>query len=456
MLFWVVLSAVFASLPRQAPEQHVVGEVVRFQRGDKTLVNGFVRVPHRMLSRVTQGAGSFAAYRVDFRVADAQGTVLATDAWSRRVPWTSAPVAGAQSVEPFAFAVAPGTYTVSIAVQDSASGVRETVELPVTGFAGRTPASDLLLAYGIRQGGAGDTLAGAGEVRKGNLFIESAPDLALTPIQAALWYYCEVYRDSAASVPWVLRVIGANGRAIVTSPPTTTAVAAGGGRIAASVDLAGLPPGGYTLALTIGAGSDTVTRAAPFRMGGFEAERAVAAAADGAASADDMFTGASEAQLDSLFGPLVYLAKNEDLVPYSGLTVEGKRRFLRDFWRRMDPTPATRENELQVRYYQRIADANRRFRESGVGQVPGWRTDRGRIFIRRGEPDDVLRMPQSGPDKPWEAWKYTKERVLKYVFLDMTRLGNYSLVYTDDKEERSPMDWNTMLSSDAVAEILRF
>jgi GWxTD domain-containing protein len=169
-----------------------------------------------------------------------------------------------------------------------------------------------------------------------------------------------------------------------------------------------------------------------------------------------MFTGASEAQLDSLFGPLVYLAKNEDLVPYSGLTVEGKRRFLRDFWRRMDPTPATRENELQVRYYQRIADANRRFRESGVGQVPGWRTDRGRIFIRRGEPDDVLRMPQSGPDKPWEAWKYTKERVLKYVFLDMTRLGNYSLVYTDDKEERSPMDWNTMLSSDAVAEILRF
>ncbi|HUL01977.1 MAG TPA: GWxTD domain-containing protein [Gemmatimonadales bacterium] len=455
MLLWMVLSAVFASLPRQAPDEHVVGDVVRFLRGDRTLVNGFVRVPHRMLTRVTQGPGSFAAYRVDFRVMDAQGTVLATDAWSRRVPWSSGAVAGAQSVEPFAFAVAPGSYTVSIAVQDSASGMREAVELPLTGFAARPQASDLLLAYGIRTGRTGDTLTGAGEVRKGNLFIESAPDLALTPTHAALWYYCEVYRDSAGTVPWMLRVVGSDGHAIVASPTTTTAIAAGGGPIAASIDLGGLPPGTYTLALTLGSGGDTVTREAPFRMGGFETERAVAAAAEGA-PADDMFSQATEATLDSLFGPLVYLSKQEELSPYEGLTVDGKRRFLREFWHRRDPTAGTPENELQTRFYARIADANRRFRESGAAQVPGWRTDRGRVFMQRGDPDDVLRKPQSGPDRPWEAWKYTKERITKFVFLDLTRLGNYSLIYSDDKEERSPMDWTTMLSSDAIAEIQRF
>jgi GWxTD domain-containing protein len=144
------------------------------------------------------------------------------------------------------------------------------------------------------------------------------------------------------------------------------------------------------------------------------------------------------------------------LAPYSGLTVDGKRRFLRQFWAKRDLTPGTWQNELQTRFYARIADANRRFRESGTAQVPGWRTDRGRIFIVHGEPDDVLRRPQSGPDRPWEAWKYTQDRVTKYVFLDLTRLGNYALIFADDKEERSPSDWNTMLSSDAVDEILRF
>ena len=455
MLFWAVLSGVLAGLLPQAPDSRVVGEVVRFLRGDRTLVNGFVRVPYRMLSLVTQGPGSFASYHVDFRVTDEHGTVLATDGWSRRVAWSRAPVAGAQSVEPFAFAVAPGTYTVSIVVQDSGSGMRDAIDLQVAGFAARPQASDLLLAYGIRRATGGDTLTGAGEVRKGNLFIESAPDLALTPTRAVLWYYCEVYRDSAGSVPWAVRVVGADGRVVVASQPTTSTIAAGGGLIAASVDLAGLPPGAYTLALAVGAGNDTVTRGAPFRMGGFETEHAVAAAAMGAPPAEDMFTQATEVTLDSLFEPLTYLAQQEELRPYPGLTVDGKRRFLREFWLRRDPTPGTWENELQTNFYLRIADANRRFREGGAGAAPGWHTDRGRVFIRHGEPDDILRMPQTGPDRPWEAWKY-KEHNTKFVFLDLTRLGNYSLIYSSDREERSPADWSTLLSSEAIAEILRF
>jgi GWxTD domain-containing protein len=457
LLFWAVLSVVFAGLAQQAPEDRLVGDVVRFLRGDRTLVNGFVRVPHRMLSLVTQGPGRFAAYRVDFRVTDEQGTVLATDAWSRRVAWGNAPMPGAQSVEPFAFAVTPGSYTVSIAVQDSASGFRQTVNLPLTGFGSRPRASDLLLAYGIRRVTGSDTLTGAGEVRKGGLFIESAPDLTLTPNRAVLWYYCEVYSDSAASIPWEVRVLGSDGRVVVASQPTRTAVAAGGGTIAASIDLGGLPPGSYTLALALGAGgADTATRGAPFRMGGFETEQAVTAATQSAPPGDDMFTEVGEATLDSLYEPLVYLASREELKPYEGLTVEGKRRFLREFWRRRDPTPGTWENELQTAFYARIADANRRFREGGAGAVPGWRTDRGRVFIVHGEPDDVLRRPQSGPDRPWEAWKYTKDRITKFVFLDLTRLGNYSLIFTDDKQERSPFDWTTLLSSEAILEIQRF
>jgi GWxTD domain-containing protein len=454
----MLLGVVLAGFPQQpVREDRVVGEVTRFFRGDRTLVNGFVRVPHRMLSGVTLGLGGFAVYRVELRVTDEHGATLARDTWTRRVPLPASATPGAESVEPFTFAVAPGSYDVQIAVQDSGSGTRETLDLPVKGFGARPGASDLLLAYGIRHAGAADTATGAGELRKGELFIASAPDLALTPDRAVLWYYCEVYRDSAGTVPWLVRVLGADGRLLVATPSTRSAVSAGGGRIAASIDLAGLPPGTYALALAIGTGSDTVTRMGTFRMTGFETGRLVAAAGSGEAPPPpDIFSDATEARLDSLFAPLVYIAEQNELQVYSGLTVQGKLRFLREFWRHRDPSPDTPENETEAGFYERIKQANRRFREGGGADVPGWRTDRGRVLIRYGEPDDVRREPQSGPDRPWEAWKYTRERGLKFVFLDLTRLGHYSLIYSNDRLERSPGDWSRLLSSDAVLEISSF
>jgi len=170
----------------------------------------------------------------------------------------------------------------------------------------------------------------------------------------------------------------------------------------------------------------------------------------------DRFSGAAEAQLDSLFAPLLYLAEQRELTIYPGLTVEGKQRFLREFWRRRDPTPGTAANEAEDGFYRRIAEANQRFREGGAARIPGWRTDRGRVFIRYGDPDDVRRDPQTGADRPWEAWKYTKSRELKFVFLDLTRLGNYSLIYSNDRQERNPGDWEQLLSQDAVREIANF
>jgi GWxTD domain-containing protein len=191
-------------------------------------------------------------------------------------------------------------------------------------------------------------------------------------------------------------------------------------------------------------------------MAGFEVEQELAQHARTTAAEADLFSRLPEAELDTLFAPLFYLAKAGELTPYSGLTLEGKRRFLREFWRRHDPTPGTPDNELQSGFYQRIAEANRRFREGGTSQIPGWRTDRGKILILHGEPDEMLRRPSTGPSNPWEAWKYTRPRPLKYVFYDQTRLGNYVLIYTDDRNERSHPNWEQLLGLDAVEEIARF
>lgn len=448
-------AAMQAAPPGSAPRDVAIG-AARSYRGDRTLINGFVRIPHEVLNAVIMGAGGFAEFRLDVGVVDARGSVLATDSWTRRVPWTAMPAGGAASVEMLTFTVDSGTYEIRVTVKDSASGRKVGATLPVRGFASRPRASDLLLAPAIRRATAPDTTAGPGELRKGELLITAGPDVTLSPSRAELFYYCEVYRDSAGEVLWALRVREAGGRPLVTTAVSVAAIGAGGGVITGSIDLAGLPPGSYRVDLTFGSGADTLVQSAPFRMAGFEVEQALAQHAQPSGAASDLFARLSEAELDTLFAPLFYLAQAGELTPYDGLTLEGKRRFVREFWRQRDPTPGTPDNELQVGFYQRIAEANRRFREGGASRIPGWRTDRGRILILHGEPEEIMRRPSTGPANPWEAWRYTRPRPVKYVFYDQTRLGNYTLIYTDDRKERSFPNWERLVGPDAVLDISRF
>ena len=112
------------SPPGGGAADSVLVRAVRFFRGDRTLVNGFVRVPHAMLDGIRLGPGGFAVFSVDVSIVDTAGTVLTQDRWTRQVPWASAQLAGAATVDPLTFSVAPGSYHIRVAVRDSASGRR--------------------------------------------------------------------------------------------------------------------------------------------------------------------------------------------------------------------------------------------------------------------------------------------------------------------------------------------
>ena len=135
----------------------------------------------------------------------------------------------------------------------------------------------------------------------------------------------------------------------------------------------------------------------------------------------------------------------------------GKRNFLRTFWQRRDETPGTMENEVMTRFYGVIAAAARRFREGGAAEIPGWRTDRGRIFLKHGEPDEVLsRAQQRGFTNPYEVWKYTRGRPLRFIFYDETGFGNYVLIHSDDRNEVGYGNWEMLLGEEAVEDALNF
>lgn len=420
------------------------------------MIDVFCRVPFALLDPVVRGPGGLAAYRVAIAVRDSAGLALLEQSWTQTVPGRALSMARGSTIEHFTFAVQPGRYAVDVGVTDSASGRVTRASQTVDGFAGSPGASDLLLASDMRQAaGPADTAPRAGEIRKGALFLGASGRPVLTPQQAQLGYYAEIYVAAPETVTVVMRVARADGGQVIGVAPQQLAFGTGGGVAQGLVPLAGLPAGEYRLELTVrGRGGEQV-RSAPFGMAGFETAAALAAAAP-APPVRDAFEGRSEAQLDTLYAPLVYVMTEAEQGVYPGLSVEGKRNYLRQFWARRDPNPATPRNEAQEDYYRRIADANQRFREGGSAQIPGWRTDRGRIFLKYGPPDEVLSRPQAGVGNPYEVWKYTRGRPLKYAFLDQTRFGNYALIWTDDRREPSRPNWQELLGPDAVLDVERF
>jgi GWxTD domain-containing protein len=86
-------------------------------------------------------------------------------------------------------------------------------------------------------------------------------------------------------------------------------------------------------------------------------------------------------------GPARYLLSKDEDDAFRALQTDAQRReFIREFWIRRDPDPTTPDNEYRDLFYRRVGEANRLFRDSSA---PGWKTDRGKIYVLLGPPDEV-------------------------------------------------------------------
>lgn len=136
-----------------------------------------------------------------------------------------------------------------------------------------------------------------------------------------------------------------------------------------------------------------------------------------------------------------YIITKEEKRAFLALaTDEERENFIENFWRRRDPNPDTEENEYREEYYERIAYANEHF----TSGIPGWKTDRGRIYIAWGKPDSIESHPSGGAyDRPsyegggstttypFEIWFYRHlDNVgdgIEIEFVDPTGTGEYRI-----------------------------
>jgi GWxTD domain-containing protein len=137
-------------------------------------------------------------------------------------------------------------------------------------------------------------------------------------------------------------------------------------------------------------------------------------------------------------GPVAYIATKEERLAFRRLTTDMARvLFIWQFWEERNPQPGSSENEYRQEFYRRVAYANEHF---GLG-VPGWRTDRGRIYIMWGSPNEEQERDSKHPSEGW-YYNYIPgigENV-KLTFVDPTNSGDYHLSLLEKKNlfEGSP------------------
>jgi GWxTD domain-containing protein len=148
---------------------------------------------------------------------------------------------------------------------------------------------------------------------------------------------------------------------------------------------------------------------------------------------------------------VIYIITPEERQAFMQLSNDEERdNFIEAFWQRRDPTPDTPENEYKEEHYQRIAYANEHF----AAGVPGWKTDRGRIYITYGKADEIDAHPSGGSYErpidegggetstyPFEDWRYRylegigQEVIIEFV--DTCMCGEYHM--TLDRSEKDAL-----------------
>jgi GWxTD domain-containing protein len=144
-----------------------------------------------------------------------------------------------------------------------------------------------------------------------------------------------------------------------------------------------------------------------------------------------------------------YIITDEERKAFKALaTDEERENFIENFWRRRDPNPDTEENEYRDEYYERIAYANEHY----ASGIPGWKTDRGRVYITWGKPDGVESHPSGGnydrpsyegggstSTYPFETWFYRHldgiGDGIEIEFVDPTGTGEYRVARNADEKD---------------------
>jgi GWxTD domain-containing protein len=383
---------------------------------DSSRVEFFYAIPYdQLLYTQTPDSGLVAEFSVRLELAGLdnsfrqEGTVFKR---ARIRSFQEAFAAQRNFVDGFSVTAPPGKYRLKIAVAETSSagqteGASEDT-IVVRGF------TDGLALSSLQVGSTALTDTATGSVSVLPNPTHRFPDKGLE----ALYVYYEGYNLSADSNTYRVRAAIVRTRegkpdTVVATQPLSRPKQGTNVAYAMGVSAAGVEPGAYTLGLemTDVAARRSVTASRDFVIGSTAPE------ATAAWSVPDSLGPLERKYYDQI----QYLATPNQLAYYKALSESGKLAYLAKFW-------GVRNLK---EFSRRMETANGRFREP---KVAGYNTDRGRIYVKYGEPDAIEQKVIETETRPREYWHYYPTGNV-FVFIDIRGDGNYRLAWTNAKDE---------------------
>lgn len=234
-------------------------------------------------------------------------------------------------------------------------------------------------------------------------------------------YYMEIYRGTDSLDKVVVETkLRHDSKGMVYRDTLTTELDSQRKRQLREISLAGLPPGDYELEVYL---RGRRNKKLHHSRHNFTVEWSVEGLL-----ANDFKTALRQLSYIAEPGEIDNLEEKE--------TFEDRVRAFNEFWEARDVTVGTARNEVKEEFYRRVSFADRRFR---VLNRDGWRTDRGRIYITYGEPDQIDDNPMSLSSPPYQIWHYYRDgNYRRFAFLDENNDGDYRLLYPFDGLNQRP------------------
>ena len=447
------------------PVQFSVDHAVFSYTGEEALVELYLAFDATSLTFTEEGDHFSVRLPLDLSAVPASDQVLSgtpvdpvwSDSLYLRFPITdtSAISPGQHFLHQIRFTIAPGEYELRAAIPASQSEGRQEVEVrmdlmvPNYSTSNAPTLSGVTLASSIRQSNQSDN-----PFFKHGLIIRPNANKLYGQGLSGLYYYAEAYNTEAlanADDQYTLYsfIAEANGaQAIDTLQQRTQRQARSPDVLVGSFDVGGLPSGSYYLHLALlnDANEAVDEQSRKFFVYNPDVEREQVSQAS-MTYEQSPYASMSEDEVALALDQIQPIATGQERSAIGDLeTLESKRRFLLRFWEKRDPEPATVVNEYKMRYDQLVNFAGDRY---GNNYEEGWETDRGRVMLKYGRPDNIEPHLYERNMLPYEIWQYNNisgEGRSLFVFADREGFGNFELLHSSVTDERKRPDWREYLS----------
>ena len=374
------------------------------------------------LDQLSADQDSIVNFTTTLAMISESGDTTAFDQWNSETLW----VPGRSIVNSTVLPVIPGNYSLVVTITDTGNGKQGVVTRDLT-VEPVGVLSEIELALALVPSPPGST----NPLRKGELLVFPAANGSyILPEEHMAYYYLEVYNLGGSSILMQGRLETSSGEIIFARPwiPITIPEGAEAVGLVDSLDLRVARNSGlYTVVFGIVTQQDTLEVFKHLIVGrNLESE--------------NEFVVDSVAELDEIPFPdhfrLILSHTETDL--FDSLDEDARLRFYTAYW-------------------QGVPDQRRQFEERCVGssiyasvQRESWRTDRGRVYVIYGPPDDIESELFQGEHVPYEIWYYYGGGNDSFVFADRSGTGDYEQVYSSIEGEVSYTNWEDMIAPASV------